>query len=71
MESSRLGLAPQVGLRCPQRAFAPFAPIQLPSNNRIPTILNDIIPLRAAIRAGVAAELPRLRQTVKWAARPA
>ena len=32
-------------------------------------LLNDIIPLQAAIRADVAAELPHLRQTVKWAAR--
>jgi len=36
---------------------------------RLPTILNDIIPLQAAIRADVAAELPYLRQTVNWAAR--
>ena len=33
-------------------------------------VLNDIIPLQAAIRADVAAELPHLRETVKWAARP-
>jgi len=32
-------------------------------------VLNDIIPLQAGIRADVAAELPHLRQTVKWAAR--
>lgn len=32
-------------------------------------VLNDIIPLQAAIRADVAAELPHLRQTAKWAAR--
>ena len=30
-------------------------------------VLNDIIPLQAAIRADVAAELPHLRETVKWA----
>jgi hypothetical protein len=32
-------------------------------------VLNDIIPLQAAIRADVAAELPHLRETAKWAAR--
>ena len=32
-------------------------------------ILNDIIPLQADILADVAAELPHLRQTAKWAAR--
>jgi hypothetical protein len=32
-------------------------------------VLNEIIPLQAAIRADVAAELPHLRETVKWAAR--
>lgn len=32
-------------------------------------VLNDIIPLQSAIRADVAAELPHLRETVKWAAR--
>jgi hypothetical protein len=32
-------------------------------------VLNDIIPLQAAIRADVATELPHLRQTAKWAAR--
>jgi hypothetical protein len=32
-------------------------------------VLNDIIPLQTAIRADVAAELPHLRETVKWAAR--
>ena len=32
-------------------------------------VLNDIIPLQAGIRADVAAELPHLRQTVRWAAR--
>ena len=32
-------------------------------------VLNDLIPLQAAIRADVAAELPHLRETVKWAAR--
>lgn len=32
-------------------------------------VLNEIIPLQASIRADVAAELPHLRQTVKWAAR--
>ena len=32
-------------------------------------VLNEIIPLQSAIRAGVAAELPHLRQTAKWAAR--
>lgn len=32
-------------------------------------VLNDIIPLQAAIRADVAAEIPRLRETVKWAVR--
>ena len=32
-------------------------------------VLNDIIPLQTAIRADVAAELPHLRATAKWAAR--
>lgn len=32
-------------------------------------VLNDIIPLQTAIHADVAAELPHLRQTAKWAAR--
>lgn len=32
-------------------------------------VLNDIIPLQAAIRADVAAEVPHLRETVKWASR--
>jgi hypothetical protein len=32
-------------------------------------VLNDIIPLQTAIRADVAAELPHLRETVKWASR--
>jgi hypothetical protein len=32
-------------------------------------VLNEIIPLQTAIRADVAAELPHLRQTAKWAAR--
>ncbi|HEY5479948.1 MAG TPA: hypothetical protein VIL39_00565, partial [Verrucomicrobiae bacterium] len=32
-------------------------------------VLNDIIPLQAAIRADVAAELSHLRETAKWAAR--
>jgi hypothetical protein len=32
-------------------------------------VLNDIIPLQAATRADVAAELPHLRQTIKWATR--
>jgi len=32
-------------------------------------ILNDIIPLQADICADVAAELPHLRQTIKWASR--
>jgi hypothetical protein len=32
-------------------------------------VLNDIIPLQTAIRADVAAELPHLRETAKWAAR--
>lgn len=31
-------------------------------------VLNDIIPLQAGIRADAAAELPHLRETVKWAA---
>lgn len=31
-------------------------------------VLNDIIPLVAGIRADVAAELPHLRETTKWAA---
>jgi hypothetical protein len=31
-------------------------------------VLNEIIPLHSAIRADVAAELPHLRETVKWAA---
>jgi hypothetical protein len=31
-------------------------------------LLNDIIPLQAAIHADVAAELPHLRETLKWAA---
>jgi hypothetical protein len=30
-------------------------------------VLNDIILLQATIRADVAAQLPHLRQTVKWA----
>ena len=34
-----------------------------------PRVLNDFIPLQTAIRADVAAELPHLRETVKWAAR--
>ncbi len=32
-------------------------------------VLNEIIPLQAGIRADIAAELPHLRRTVKWAAR--
>jgi hypothetical protein len=32
-------------------------------------VLNEIIPLQAAIRADVAAELPHLREAAKWAAR--
>ncbi len=32
-------------------------------------VLNDIIPFQAAIRADVAAELPHLRATAKWATR--
>ena len=32
-------------------------------------VLNDVIPLQAAIRNDVAAEFPHLRQTAKWAAR--
>ena len=32
-------------------------------------VLNEIIPLHAAIRADIVAELPHLRETVKWAAR--
>jgi hypothetical protein len=32
-------------------------------------VLKDIIPLHAGILGDVAAELPRLRETVKWAAR--
>src|ERR1035437_10350077 len=32
-------------------------------------VLNEIIPLQAAIRADVAAELPYLREAAKWAAR--
>jgi hypothetical protein len=32
-------------------------------------VLNDIIPLQAAIRSDVVAELPHLSETVKWAAR--
>jgi hypothetical protein len=32
-------------------------------------VLNDIIPLQTAIRADVAAELPHIRETAKWAAR--
>ncbi len=32
-------------------------------------LLNEIIPVQSAIRADVAAELPRLRETAKWAAR--
>jgi len=31
-------------------------------------VLNDIIPLQAAILADVAAELPHLRETLRWAA---
>jgi hypothetical protein len=31
-------------------------------------VLNEIIPLQAAIRADLAAELPHLRETAKWAA---
>ncbi len=34
-------------------------------------VLNKIIPLQAGIRADIAAELPHLRQTAKWAARVA
>jgi hypothetical protein len=41
---------------------------RLPSEDAL-RVLNDLIPLQAAIRADVAAELPHLRQTVKWAAR--
>ena len=32
-------------------------------------VLNEIIPLQAAIRVDVAAELPHLRETAKWPAR--
>jgi hypothetical protein len=32
-------------------------------------VLNDIIPLQAAIRADVTAEPPHFRQTTSWAAR--
>lgn len=32
-------------------------------------VLNDIIPLQTAIRDAVAADLPHLRETAKWAAR--
>ena len=32
-------------------------------------VLNAIIPIQTAIRSDVAAELPHLRETVKWAAR--
>jgi hypothetical protein len=32
-------------------------------------VLNEIIPLQNSIRADVAAELPHLRETAKWAAR--
>ena len=32
-------------------------------------VLNEIIPLQAAIHADVAAELPHLREAAKWAAR--
>lgn len=32
-------------------------------------VLNKIIPLQTSIRADIAAELPHLRQTVKWVAR--
>jgi hypothetical protein len=32
-------------------------------------LLNDVIPLQTAFRADVAAELPHLRETARWAAR--
>jgi hypothetical protein len=32
-------------------------------------VLNEIIPLQNSIRADVAAELPHLRETAKWASR--
>ena len=32
-------------------------------------VLNDIIPLQAAIRADITAELPHLRKAAKWASR--
>jgi hypothetical protein len=67
-----------IGIAVPAHAlqlglnFAPTLPELFPGKEMgedALRVLNDIIPLQAAIRTDVAAELPHLRETVKWAAR--
>lgn len=57
----------QLGLNFAERTRELFAGKEMGEDAL--RVLNDIIPLQTAIRADVAAELPYLRQTVKWAAR--
>jgi len=57
----------QLGLDFSQRSPELFAGTDM-GEDAI-RVLNKIIPLQAAIRADVAAELPHLRDTAKWAAR--
>ncbi len=57
----------QLGLDFAQRPPELFAGTEM-GEDAI-RVLNKIIPLQASIRADVAAELPHLRQTAKWAAR--
>ncbi len=57
----------QLGLDFAQRSPELFAGTEM-GEDAI-RVLNKIIPLQASIRSDVAAELPHLRQTVRWAAR--
>jgi hypothetical protein len=57
----------QLGLNFAERTRELFAGKEMGEDAL--RVLNDIIPLQTAIRADVAAELPHLRETVKWAAR--
>ena len=57
----------QLGLNFAEKTRELFAATEMGEDAL--RVLSDIIPLQTATRADVAAELPHLRETVKWAAR--
>ena len=57
----------QLGLNFAEKTRELFAAAEMGEDAL--RVLSDITPLQTALRADVAAELPHLRETVKWAAR--